>query len=144
MTLPERIYLPQSNGNPNQFVPIQLTVPFQTSHIVYCRRYIRVVESSLSGSKFKERIYCITFNQFMKSNKTPSFITVNQNFMDDDYYYYYISELLLCSMSVPLVKIVPLTYVHQLLMLSAETLTYLNPGIFSYVIFYNCHCYYYY
>jgi hypothetical protein len=48
-----------------------------------------------------------------------------------------ISEILHCSMSAPRVKITPLLDVHQLLMLFAETLTYLEPGIFSSVIFYN-------
>jgi hypothetical protein len=48
-----------------------------------------------------------------------------------------ISETLHCSVSAPLVKIVPLLDVHQLLMLSAGTLTYLHPGTFSSAIFYN-------
>jgi hypothetical protein len=47
------------------------------------------------------------------------------------------SEILHCSVSAPLVKIVPLLDVHQLLMLSAATLTYLGPGTFSSVVFYN-------
>jgi hypothetical protein len=41
-----------------------------------------------------------------------------------------ISETLLCSMSAPHLKTVPLLDVHQLLMLSAGTLTYLEPGTF--------------
>jgi hypothetical protein len=48
-----------------------------------------------------------------------------------------ISETLLCSMSASHLKIVPLLDVHQLLMLSAGTLTYLEPGTFSSVILYN-------
>jgi hypothetical protein len=34
-------------------------------------------------------------------------------------------------------KIVPLLDVHQLLMLSAGTLTYSEPGTFSLIVFYN-------
>jgi hypothetical protein len=45
-----------------------------------------------------------------------------------------ISETLLCSMSAPHLKIVPLVDVHQLLMLSAGTLTYLEPGTFSLIV----------
>jgi hypothetical protein len=48
-----------------------------------------------------------------------------------------ISETLLCSMSAPHVKIVALRDVHQLLMLSARTLTYSEPGTFSSNVFYN-------
>jgi hypothetical protein len=48
-----------------------------------------------------------------------------------------IKEILGCSLSTPLVKIVPLLGVNQLLMLPAGTLTYLHPGIISSVIFYN-------
>jgi hypothetical protein len=48
-----------------------------------------------------------------------------------------ISETLLCSMSAPHLEIVPLLDVHQLLMLSAGTFTYLEPGTFSSVILYN-------
>jgi hypothetical protein len=48
-----------------------------------------------------------------------------------------ISETLLCSMSAPRVKIVPLLDVHQLLILSAGKLTYLDSGTFSFVIYYN-------
>jgi hypothetical protein len=48
-----------------------------------------------------------------------------------------ISEILLCSMSARHLKIVPLLDVHQLLMLSARTLTFLEPGKFSSVILYN-------
>jgi hypothetical protein len=48
-----------------------------------------------------------------------------------------VSEFLLCSMSAPHLKIVPLLDVHQLLMLSARKLTYLEPGTFSSVILYN-------
>jgi hypothetical protein len=48
-----------------------------------------------------------------------------------------ISETFLCSMSVPRVKIVPLLDVHQLLILSARKLTYLDSGIFSFVIYLN-------
>jgi hypothetical protein len=40
-------------------------------------------------------------------------------------------------MSALLVKIVPLLDMHQLLMLSAGTLTYLDPGTFSSVISYT-------
>jgi hypothetical protein len=40
-------------------------------------------------------------------------------------------------MSAPRVKIVPLLDVHQLLMLSAETLTYSEPATFSSVTVYN-------
>jgi hypothetical protein len=46
-----------------------------------------------------------------------------------------ISETLLCSMSAPHLKIVPLLDVHQLLMLSARTLTYLEPETFSIIVF---------
>jgi hypothetical protein len=38
---------------------------------------------------------------------------------------------------ITILKIVPLLDVHQLLMLSARTLTYLEPGKFSSVILYN-------
>jgi hypothetical protein len=48
-----------------------------------------------------------------------------------------ISEILHCSMSAPRVQIVPLLDVHQLLKLSAETLTFSEPGTFTSVIFYN-------
>jgi hypothetical protein len=48
-----------------------------------------------------------------------------------------ISETLLCSVSDPHVKIVPLVDVHQLLMLSAGKLTYSEPGTFSLIILYN-------
>jgi hypothetical protein len=51
-----------------------------------------------------------------------------------------ISKTLLCSMSAPHVKIVPLLDVHQLLMLSEGTLTYSEPRTSSLII---C-CYYYY
>jgi hypothetical protein len=48
-------------------------------------------------------------------------------------------------MSAPQVKIAPLLDVHQLLMLSAGTLTYLHSGIFSSFIFIICcNCCYYY
>jgi hypothetical protein len=47
------------------------------------------------------------------------------------------SETLLCSMSAPHVKIVPLLDVHQLLMLSLGTLTYSEPRTFFLIIFYN-------
>jgi hypothetical protein len=54
------------------------------------------------------------------------------------------SETLLCSMSALQVKIVPLLDIHQLLMLSAGTLTYSQPGTFSSIIFViSYHCYYY-
>jgi hypothetical protein len=58
-----------------------------------------------------------------------------------------ISETLLCSMSALQVKIVPVLDVHQLLMLSAGTLTYSEPEMFTLIIFiicYNCYYYYYY
>jgi hypothetical protein len=48
-----------------------------------------------------------------------------------------ISDTLLCSMSALQVKIVPLLDVHQLLMLSAGMLTYLEPETFTLIIFYN-------
>jgi hypothetical protein len=48
-----------------------------------------------------------------------------------------ISEILHCSVSAPHVKIVPLLDVHQLLMLFAVMLTYLEPGTFYSIIFYN-------
>jgi hypothetical protein len=48
-----------------------------------------------------------------------------------------ISETLLCSMSALQVKIVSLLDVHQLLMLFAGTLTYLEPETFTLIIFYN-------
>jgi hypothetical protein len=48
-----------------------------------------------------------------------------------------ISETLLYSMSALHVKIVPLLDVHQLLMLSAGTLLYLEPRELSLIIFYN-------
>jgi hypothetical protein len=48
-----------------------------------------------------------------------------------------ISVTLLCSMSALHVKIVPLLDVHQLLMLSARALTYLEPGMFSLIVSYN-------
>jgi hypothetical protein len=48
-----------------------------------------------------------------------------------------ISETLLCSMSALRVKIVPLLDVHQLLMLFAGTLTYLEPEKFTLIICYN-------
>jgi hypothetical protein len=48
-----------------------------------------------------------------------------------------ISGILHCTISAPHVKIVPLLDVHQLLMLSAGTLTYSASGTFSSVIFYN-------
>jgi hypothetical protein len=48
-----------------------------------------------------------------------------------------ISETLHCSMSAPQVKLAPLLDVHQLLILSSGTLTYLDPGILSSVIYYN-------
>jgi hypothetical protein len=48
-----------------------------------------------------------------------------------------ISETLLCSMSAPHVKVVSLLDAHQLLMLFARTLTYLEPGTFSLIVFYN-------
>jgi hypothetical protein len=47
------------------------------------------------------------------------------------------SDILLCSMSAPQVKIVPLPDVHQLLILFAGTLTYLEPKTFSFIIFYT-------
>jgi hypothetical protein len=47
------------------------------------------------------------------------------------------SETLLCSMSALKVKIVPLLDVHQLIMLFAGTLTYLEPETFTLIIFYN-------
>jgi hypothetical protein len=47
-----------------------------------------------------------------------------------------ISETLLCSVSAPHVKIVPLLDEHQLLMF-ARTLTYLEPRTFSLIILYN-------
>jgi hypothetical protein len=43
----------------------------------------------------------------------------------------------LCSMSAPRVKIAPLLDVHQLLILSARKLRYLDSGIFSFVIYFN-------
>jgi hypothetical protein len=46
----------------------------------------------------------------------------------------------ICSMSAPHVKIVPLIDAHQLLMLFAGTLTYLEPKLFSLIIFYNDLC----
>jgi hypothetical protein len=55
-----------------------------------------------------------------------------------------ISENLLCSMSALQVKIVPLLDVHQLLILSAGTLTYLEPETFSLIIFIICYNSYYY
>jgi hypothetical protein len=48
-----------------------------------------------------------------------------------------ILETFLRSVSVPQVKIAPLLDALQLLMLFAETLTYLEPNIFSPIIFYN-------
>jgi hypothetical protein len=48
-----------------------------------------------------------------------------------------ISESLHCSMSALHVKTVPLLDEHQLLMLSAGTLTYLEPGTFSLIASYN-------
>jgi hypothetical protein len=48
-----------------------------------------------------------------------------------------VSVILHCSMSAPRVNIDPLLDVHQLLMLSAETLTYSEPGTFSSFFFYN-------
>jgi hypothetical protein len=48
-----------------------------------------------------------------------------------------ISEILHCSMAAPQAKLAPLLDVHQLLMLSAGTLTYLDPGTFSSVVFCN-------
>jgi hypothetical protein len=50
------------------------------------------------------------------------------------------SETLLCSVSAPQVKIVPLLGWHQLLILFAGTLTYLEPKTFSLIIFYNSPC----
>jgi hypothetical protein len=47
------------------------------------------------------------------------------------------TETLRCSVSAPHVKIVPLLVVHQLLVLSAGTLTYSEPGTFSSVVFNN-------
>jgi hypothetical protein len=47
-------------------------------------------------------------------------------------------------MSTSHVKIVPLLDVHQLLMLSAGTLTYSKPGTFSSIVFIICYNYYYY
>jgi hypothetical protein len=55
-----------------------------------------------------------------------------------------ISDTLLCSMTAPHVKIVPLLDVHQLLMLFEGTLTYSEPRTFSLTIFYNSYNYYYY
>jgi hypothetical protein len=49
------------------------------------------------------------------------------------------SETLFCSMSAH-VKIIPLLDAHQLLMLSARTLTYSEPRTFSLIIFYNVPC----
>jgi hypothetical protein len=48
-----------------------------------------------------------------------------------------ILETLLCSMSALQVKITPLLDALQLLMLFAGTLTYLEPKMFSSIIFYN-------
>jgi hypothetical protein len=50
------------------------------------------------------------------------------------------SETLLCSASAPQVKVVPLLDTHQLLMLSAGTLTYSEPTMFSLIIYYNGPC----
>jgi hypothetical protein len=48
-------------------------------------------------------------------------------------------------MSALEVKIVPLLNAHQLLMLSAGTLTYSDPETFTLINFYNMYnCYYYY
>jgi hypothetical protein len=55
-----------------------------------------------------------------------------------------ISETLLCSMSAPHVKIVPLLDVHQLLWLSAGTLTYSEPRTFFLIILvFYCYNFYY-
>jgi hypothetical protein len=51
-----------------------------------------------------------------------------------------ISEILLCSVSAPQAKIVPLLRALQLLMLFAGTLTYSEPKMFSSTIFYNGPC----
>jgi hypothetical protein len=50
------------------------------------------------------------------------------------------TEILLCSMSAPHVKFVPLLDVHQLLMLFARTLKYLEPKTSSLIIFDNGSC----
>jgi hypothetical protein len=50
------------------------------------------------------------------------------------------SETLLCLVSAPQADIVPLLYAHRLLILFAGTLTYLEPKLFSSIIFYNGHC----
>jgi hypothetical protein len=50
------------------------------------------------------------------------------------------SETMLCLMSAPQVKMVPLLEVHQLLMLFAGTLTYLEPNLFPLIIFYKGTC----
>jgi hypothetical protein len=50
------------------------------------------------------------------------------------------SETVLCSMSAPQADIVPLLDALQLLMLSAGTSTYLEPKMFSLIIFYNGPC----
>jgi hypothetical protein len=57
-----------------------------------------------------------------------------------------ISETLHCSMSALKVKIVPLLHAHQLIMLSAGTLTYWEPEKFTLIILIICYdcCYYYY
>jgi hypothetical protein len=58
-----------------------------------------------------------------------------------------ISATLLCSMSAPHVKIVPLLDVHQLLMLFARMLTFSEPRTFSliiFIIYYNYYYYYFY
>jgi hypothetical protein len=48
-----------------------------------------------------------------------------------------ISETLLCSMSAPQVKIVPLLHAYHPLMFFAGTLTYLEPKPLSVIVFYN-------
>jgi hypothetical protein len=54
------------------------------------------------------------------------------------------SEILLCSVSAPQADIVPLLDALQLLMLFAGILTYLEPNLFSLIIFYefNYCCYF--
>jgi hypothetical protein len=51
-----------------------------------------------------------------------------------------ISEILLCTYSVPHVKTVRLLDAHQLLILFAGTLKYSEPRTFPLIIFYNGPC----
>jgi hypothetical protein len=53
------------------------------------------------------------------------------------------SETLLCSVSAPQADIDPLLDVLQLLMLFAGILTYLEPNLFSLIIYYEFNYHYY-